>query len=1101
MAGLSFYVPKGSSPTKSASTYTASGGGLTFYDPGKYKGTTVAHKSSGHGIGGFFHNLGSDIVGAVEGLPKGLYTLSAHAAKDTAGTILNPIAGTHIKTGNLARDAKAIAQSEAKLYSPLVHGHLTAFLNNVYQNPLQPILDAATVVTLGGSLEAKAADAVAMLKGPEAVLARKAAVAEARKLTIPGLAKAAYETGVPTGGRGVERIIVKEASKNPVIRARQRAINNLMNALPHDTPLIGSSIRHARVNRDLAGMEAAGMGKMSAEELAGIGQKFQRAYSKLPLHAQAAFHLLANGTLPHELAAHWEALKAEGVPIPDASLGVVHNADVAKLVKNYKVDHATGDLISGSKKIHDALVEGRKLSDSLTAERIRHGLLSPEAAGVRPYLMQRIINGAEMKSPGEAGDAVKTLVKAHEATLAHHAAQLDKNVPIAVDALRRATQGTTIQQLKKGLKGVETRLSRRAAGTTVEDVKNQLRQMQFARHKEAFNANVESGRAIKAANDMHLIQMEEAMHHGIIDKPGHSLAEIQDRIAARGHPQPFYMPMRSGVNSLAKTPRMGRMATNPTIAPKNYIHHIEGTLLNSGMLDLTHDVLSPSLGLAQRWSSKADLHDIMMRHSIAIPSNIPLPAGWAFLKKKTGEHIAHTDAVRAAFEHGAHPGKSEFEINKEFFATHNAADEAIATDAAGHRLIVPEAMAQHLMKDVGGTHSLLHMLYEKPTNVWKHLVLGLRPAFGVNLTIGNHVLGAMAAPSFIKFAASYIRNLSHSDALGTRITDETMQHVFPNQKYGALGHQEQLDTSVTAGANLARRAAHRAAQGIMPQTISIENFLRKALVDSWARENHYVKGILKENGGDINEALNRTLKERPHIIYDINKKTDAAIGNYRSYSRFEKGVKSAVPFYGWLRHITQATSRTIAERPGRAAAGSLIGTYGTKLNEQETGQLPDFMGGAIAIPGEPAFLGHTDSRRMPMLNTHQWNPYNSAVDVGKLALSLVHGKPGQMPTDILGNLNPLIQGLIEQQTGTSLLSGSKVKGHGLGALDIFPRVFGSTSEAKLIEALLGGTQDRPGSLYNNDLRNQAINYLGLPVKQTNLGRAHQMRAKQKNQHH
>ncbi|MCR4340803.1 MAG: hypothetical protein NUW01_13055, partial [Gemmatimonadaceae bacterium] len=106
-----------------------SGGSLT--QGGLYGGGTAAGrpkaKKEPSGVGGFVQNLGSDVTDAVMGLGPGLYK-----------AVTDPV-----------ETAKAIGGAYKQTYGPLFSGDYGKFFGEVYKHPLGPLLDLATVVTLG----------------------------------------------------------------------------------------------------------------------------------------------------------------------------------------------------------------------------------------------------------------------------------------------------------------------------------------------------------------------------------------------------------------------------------------------------------------------------------------------------------------------------------------------------------------------------------------------------------------------------------------------------------------------------------------------------------------------------------------------------------------------------------------------------------------------------------------------------------------------------------------------------------------------------------------------------------------------------------------
>src|SRR5687767_4220011 len=79
---------------------------------------------------GFIGNLVGDVRDAAVGLPMGVVDIFTHNPVDTA---------------------KNIAGATWQTWSPLFHGHPLEFAESVYDHPLAPILDLATVFTLGAA--------------------------------------------------------------------------------------------------------------------------------------------------------------------------------------------------------------------------------------------------------------------------------------------------------------------------------------------------------------------------------------------------------------------------------------------------------------------------------------------------------------------------------------------------------------------------------------------------------------------------------------------------------------------------------------------------------------------------------------------------------------------------------------------------------------------------------------------------------------------------------------------------------------------------------------------------------------------------------------
>lgn len=94
-----------------------------------------------HGVEGFIGHLGNDVIHAALGIPVGLAALMQH-----------PILGV-----------ETMAKATWHDWSPLFHGDVRAWWHQTSEHPLAPLLDVASVLTLGAAGAARAASLTAKL--------------------------------------------------------------------------------------------------------------------------------------------------------------------------------------------------------------------------------------------------------------------------------------------------------------------------------------------------------------------------------------------------------------------------------------------------------------------------------------------------------------------------------------------------------------------------------------------------------------------------------------------------------------------------------------------------------------------------------------------------------------------------------------------------------------------------------------------------------------------------------------------------------------------------------------------------------------------------
>jgi hypothetical protein len=255
------------------------------------------------------------------------------------------------------------------------------------------------------------------------------------------------------------------------------------------------------------------------------------------------------------------------------------------------------------------------------------------------------------------------------------------------------------------------------------------------------------------------------------------------------------------------------------------------------------------------------------------------------------------------------------------------------------------------------------------------------------------------------------------------------------------------------------------------------------MVEGWAKAEPEVQTLMRQ-GYDVNAALRHVAETHPHVIDEISRRVDDALGNYRTYNKLERAIKQAVPFYGWDRHIVRSVARLLSERPALFDALDQIGQVGQQRQEQQLGPLPSYMSGDVRLPGLPGFLGELNGRT-PVLNTQALNPFNTAIDLSRIPAGFVE-KPGSVGSqELTSGLNPIIEALIEQKTGRSFLSGKPLTQNAfLTELENIPQA------SAILSALGKQPATKPTSLYQNDLATRLANLLGFPVKKPNLGTAH-----------
>lgn len=207
-------------------------------------------------------NLLTDVKDAAVGIPMGLKMLAEH-----------PV-----------RSLEAMGKAEWKTYSPLFHGHFGEFAHTFEEHPLQPILDIATIVTLGGAAAGTTSTSIArgLAAAGKVETASKFAgfggktISEAGRVVPKSPTSIIMESkklaGKPIKGTGIPEFadeFYRKVPANPVIRMRGnivRGVTNRLGEFKGTTVVKGGKVRvsgtarfvgeGARYNKALGRMEA-----------------------------------------------------------------------------------------------------------------------------------------------------------------------------------------------------------------------------------------------------------------------------------------------------------------------------------------------------------------------------------------------------------------------------------------------------------------------------------------------------------------------------------------------------------------------------------------------------------------------------------------------------------------------------------------------------------------------------------------------------------------------------------------------------------------------------------------------------------------------------
>lgn len=267
-------------------------------------------------------------------------------------------------------------------------------------------------------------------------------------------------------------------------------------------------------------------------------------------------------------------------------------------------------------------------------------------------------------------------------------------------------------------------------------------------------------------------------------------------------------------------------------------------------------------------------------------------------------------------------------------------------------------------RGTGWAEEVARMMIDKPTNAWKTMVLPLSPRWQVGNGFGNYIMGTLGAgidpftlARAMKDASALMRreDLAYRAALGlpsesrlgrvadrlgggaakrlakverriagmdqnavAAITDADGRLRLDSRLHqgtaGAAGIDPYRKENVTVRRSAVRQAAHDIIQ---------RSYNANAFVDNMNRIAVFLEKYKKMSDAELSEfaARNRlsSLRTPEQIRMEgaVRMSLDA-VGDFQHLSRFERQViRRVVPFYAWMKHITQLAYRLPLRSPVR----------------------------------------------------------------------------------------------------------------------------------------------------------------------------------------
>jgi hypothetical protein len=463
------------------------------------------------------------------------------------------------------------------------------------------------------------------------------------------------------------------------------------------------------------------------------------------------------------------------------------------------------------------------------------------------------------------------------------------------------------------------------------------------------------------------------------------------------------------------------------------------------------------------------------------------PEGFDFVRETPKDLTSHVKTVED------YPGELERAHHRMM-----TDDGRLAAKEDGKYLVVPSHTAKNMMTEAShGASSLLRIV----TTPWKLVQVGWAPRSLMNNSVGNvamtiaeHRPVALAQGMLDAFRQS--GNRKAAMGLITHGTDALNWHGIESHFHDVMDSPSAFDNPLSRMGDT-KGIKGKVKSGFYPLIHKQEQFLKLVSLNAHLRGSAEVKSAMKA-GASYEEAASTALTASPALRNAAAKRAFDTMGDYRTFNKFERGAREIMPFYSWNKHITLHTASMLDEHPVRLALMGQMGQEGKDTVERIIGKVPTYMEGVIPL----SMLGLGKGK---VLGTHGMNPYSTIGDISGLVRGLTVGGSSHAGQDIASGVNPFVVSAMEHITGQRIGTDIPVNTKGGLVPSTLTDVLSKVSEMKLATTLIQGeAQPHPNArtgkttpfLYRKDAKSQALGLLGLPVKDVNVSRAHELANKE-----
>jgi hypothetical protein len=1085
-------------------------GGIPTFNPNLSAGVGKPREGGGNPITGFFDNLWDDISNTITGFPQGMKVIGSAIGNDVGNILTGDFDSGDFKTDDIL---DAVWEDYKHVYGPAFgSGDVGTTLKRINENPLGPILDVASIITLGGASAGALGARAAMAGARGGTLSTKAIDQLAN---IGGLRRLTGSEGV-TNFTHTRRIGDKDVDvlRPEILAAEQNGGRFIVGAdgkghlfAPKTEDLISGSRRIAdgefaresvTLSRNPMKRHRQQFGIFIANtfpewKLIGANPRVARIERRTQRGAQKRAEVATLGPLTRMFESRTNRKAMKDPRLSTAAELIVNRVTPEERFKQLTTDEAI--LVDDAKdigRLDDAINQVNEV-----VRQVEAGTLNKtDAAAVAERFKEVVGTFGRNQGTDEFGfDSILS----------------------RLNERKRAAQD--IDLIQPQMKATKERMRDLITNKLTDEEAGRVAEMAQAYERVGVaTTDMLRDAGVKVGDDRHL------MPQRIIGRDGDAL-DTDAVTTSTTLDRSLQMEMRDK----AKVLTQGTRPANSKFA--------SGYTYRYGLSFLEPEQVIRSYRTAARFKLQRERFSLNVNRMKVVQAGTQIPKGWVpvdtgntrFQRMLKNMQQVVNEEMPIIFGEGSAALK---EMQDTFGGALKSKIDTVAegSDAAraNLRLIAPESAVKELFNETRRSTETWKRALQEMSSIWRFSVLNLRPQWLLNSIFGsNLLLGASVGPyKMIRgtLMANPLRGLSSRGRDFARIVDETagnirlqgagrieteaslqfMDHSLVARKLGLLNEPNGKMGSVMKNGAMGPLRGLRWWGEFMGR-------LNARVADDYPRRARFyelirpqVKRMQKRNPEmTFNEAAELLLTKvddatgdvipNEKLIDNLSKQVLDDLVDFDDLTDFERNtLRYAVPFWSWMKGSTKFASRFPVDNPIGANLGRIMAEAGSEDLAKELGFEPEsFLRNVLT-------LGETEPGKERVISTAGINPFVTPLDLGEALRGLTKRGELKATTNPLNIVNPFIKSLAEAAFNRSTFTGGPITGPIAGRTpddtSFFPRLgeqlVRSFPQTRLLTETVGRDSARDRSkLFTPGFAPEVARLVGSPIRELNIQQA------------